>query len=197
MRKMVLFAAISLLASSCGAAKDPNVPTLSRDPISVRGWIADVAGGAGDRFKSVETESARKAQLFQSANLWVDGAPYVSGGIAETGAFIVLDVPPGNVAVTFTATGAPSSKLILQNVPGNADVFVPGLVLTSTGVEVLKPADLKVRLAAKINAPHPTGRMAIIAGHSVPIIETPIAQMRDRLNYPDAPASIAPLATVK
>jgi hypothetical protein len=196
MKRMLVAVVLSTLLGGCNG-RDPNAPALSREPISVRGWISDVATGDSGRFKTVETESARKAQLFQAANLWVDGAPYVSGGIAETGAFIVLDVPPGNPVVTFTAPGAPASKLVLQNVPGNADVIVPGLILTSTGVDILNPADLKVRIAAKIKAPHATGRNAIIAGHSVPIIETPLEQMRDRLNYPDAPTASAPLATVK
>lgn len=195
--KIWLAAAAIAIVTGCGSPHDPKAPSLSREPISVRGWISDVDTGSSDRFRTVETESARKTQLFQAANLWVDGAPYVSGGIAESGAFILLDVPPGNVTVTFSAPGAPASKLVLQNVPGNADVFVPSLVLKAAGVELLEPGAVKIRLAAKIAAPRPTGRSAIVAGHAVAITETPIVQMNDRLNYPNPPNEAAPLATVR
>src|SRR5439155_7700931 len=99
---MRLLPSILLLALAC-AAPDPNTPRVSKEPISVRGWIADVAGSPHAPFQTPETEAVRKLQLFQSASVWVDNAPYVSGGVAENGSFILLDVPPGNITITFNA----------------------------------------------------------------------------------------------
>jgi hypothetical protein len=171
---------------------------LSKEPTSIRGWIADVEGASPDgAYRTVETESARRIQLFQSTNIWVENAPYVSGGVADTGAFLLLDVPPGSITVSFTAPGAQNAKLVMQNVPGNADVLVPGLVLKPNGVALLDPKAVKVRVAAKIDKARPTKLTAVIAGVPVPVMEVPIAEMVDRRDYPDAPSTVAPVATVK
>ncbi len=191
--------AIFLLAAAfgCGGKSKQDGIALSHDPISVRGWIADVEGSPNAPFHTAETESARKMELYQSTNVWIDGAPYISGGVAENGSFILLDVPPGNVTINFAAPGAPDAKLVLQNIPGNADVFVPALLLKRGGVELLQPADAKVRMAAQIDKPRPTGRTAILAGHPFPVIDTPMKQMTDRLDFPKRPSNAAPVATVK
>ena len=39
--------------------------------------------------------------------------------------------------------------------------------------------------------------IAGVAGLRIPVMDTPIAQMADRHEYPNPPASSAPLATVK
>src|SRR5712691_7349678 len=127
MKNLLAFAA-ALVISACGPS-EPVGPLLSKEPISVRGWIVDVEGAASSSYQTVETEAFRKSQLFQTMNVWVDNAPFVSGGVAETGAFLLLDVPPGNVTVVFSTAGAPAAKLVLQNIPGNADVFVPAILL--------------------------------------------------------------------
>src|ERR1700755_1816319 len=116
-----------LLAVACGGAKESHAPgEVSRDPISVRGWISDIDTGAEPgNFKTVETEAARRAQNFQSTNVWVENAPYVSGGVAETGAFILLDVPPGRPTITFTAPGAAAAQVVIQDAPPNCDIFLP------------------------------------------------------------------------
>lgn len=165
----------------------------------MRGWVADVEGGGNGSYRTVETEAARKAQLFASTNVWVDDAPYISGGMSENGSFLLLDVPPGNITINFAAPGAPDARLILQNVPGNADVFVGGLILKKEGVDFADPAAVQVRSAAHIDKPHPTGRFAIVAGRKIPIVDTPLAQMVERHDFPTPPASQgqAPLATVK
>ena len=187
---------IALLALACGGPA-PNTPHVSRDPISVRGWIADVEQAPNTSFRTVETEAARRIQLFQSTNLWIDNAPYVSGGVAENGSFILLDVPPGNVTITFSAPGAPAAHLVLARVPGNADVFIPGLLLKRDSVGLLDPKGVKVRLAAKVKRPTPTGKTAIVAGLAVPVIDTPLAAMVDRLDYPNPPSGPTPIAIVK
>src|SRR2546423_1768596 len=132
MKRLALFFALSALA--CGGA-EPGGPTLSKEPISVRGWILDVdSGSAPTSFKTVETEMARKASIFAQANVYVENAPYVSGGVDEHGAFVLLDVPPGKSEIVFSAPGAPNARLLLDKVPGNADVVIPGLVLKPNGV---------------------------------------------------------------
>src|SRR5207244_1505320 len=118
-----------ILLTLAACRPEPGTPVVSKEPISVRGWIGDIERPESATFKTVETEAARKAQLFQSTNIWMDQAPYVSGGVAETGAFILLDVPPGNSTIEFAPPGGPISRLRMENVPGNADVFLPGLIL--------------------------------------------------------------------
>jgi hypothetical protein len=195
MKRLLLLA---LLPLACGGP-EPGTAVVSKNPISVRGWIADVdRPDSGGTFKTVETEAARRGQLFQSTNIWMDDAPYVSGGVAETGAFILLDVPPGNSTIEFAPPGGLVSRVRMVNVPGDADVFLPGLILKDNDVGFADPAAVKVRLAAKVAAETPTGAFATIAGQRVPIVNAPIAQMTDRHEYPTPPsAGPAPLATVK
>jgi hypothetical protein len=188
--------AILLLVVACSDS-DPNAPRVSKEPISVRGWIVDVAGSPKAPFPTPETEAVRRTQLFQSIGVWVDNAPYVSGGIAENGAFILLDVPPGNTTITFTPPGATGARLILENIPGNADVLIPAMLLKGDSVELLEPTNVKVRLSASVRHPTPAGVTARVAGLSVPVLNMPIAAMTDRQDYPSPPAGLKPLATFK
>ncbi len=188
---------LALLAAACGGGKEPAGPHVARDPISVRGWIVDVDTGPNNAYHTIETEAARKQNLFRGTNVWIENAPYVSGGVAETGAFLLLDVPPGNVTITFSAPGVPAARLVLGNIPGNADVLVPAMMLKRDGVALLDPASVKVRLADNVGKPTPTGAFATVAGQRIPVMRTPINQMIDRLDYPTPPAMQAPLATVK
>ena len=181
---------------ACGP-DDPTAPRVSKEPTSVRGWIVDVAGSPKAPFQTPETDAMRRLQLFQSANVWIDNAPYVSGGVAENGSFLLLDVPPGNITITFSAPGAPNARLVLQNIPGNADVFVPAVLLKPESVTLLDPKGVQVRLAAKVEKPVPTKLSATVAGLTVPVINTPIMQMTDRHDYPNPPAGLRPIATVK
>ena len=170
---------------------------LSKAPTSVRGWIADVERPEGDTsLRTIETETARRAELFGATTVWVENAEYVSGGVAENGSFVLLDVPPGNVTITFTAPGVEASALILENVPGTADLLIPGIVLKRTGVALQDPKLVRVRIPARVDQPRPTGKTALVAGHPVPVVDTPLAQMTDRRDFP-APAGFAPVATVR
>jgi hypothetical protein len=196
--KLRAAAILLLLTVACGAEPPKKgQPVMSAEPVSVRGWIADVegAGGDGSTYRTVETEAARRAQLFQSINVFVENSPYASGGMAENGSFLLLDVPPGKVTIVFQAPGAPASRLVMQNVPGNADIFVPAVLLKKDGVALLQPKDVKVRLAASIDKAKPTGATANISGQAVPVVETPYAQMEDRRDWP-TPPGIMP-ATVR
>jgi hypothetical protein len=178
----------------CGPS-NPNEPRVSKEPTSVRGWILDQEGAI--KAPTPDLDVARRMQLYQTTNVWVDNAPYVSGGVAENGSFILLDVPPGNITVTFSAPGSPNARLVLQNIPGNADVFVPALILKRDSVGLGDPKGVKVRLAAQIAHPTPTNVKAIVAGLTVPVVNTPIAQMIDRHDYPEPPGTLHPIATVK
>jgi len=188
-----------LLAIVSCSKPESGVPVVSKDPASVRGWIADIERPqSGDSFKTVETEAAVKAHLFQSTNIWMDDAPYVSGGVAETGAFILLDVPPGSPTVEFAPPGGVVARLRMEHIPGNADVFLPGIIIRNDKVELSDPNAVKVRMAAHVKRETLSGNFAVIAGHRIQIVNTPIAQMTDRHDFPTPPSSgPAPLATVK
>ena len=186
---------LTILAAACGGGeKESTIYELSRTPVSVRGWITDVAGAK--RAETMEMEIARRTELFQASQLWVENSQYASGGIAENGSFIVLDVPSGNATIGFNAPGAESAKVALQNIPGNADVFIPNIILENGGAKVLDPKAIRVRVPASVDKPTPTGKNAIVAGYTVPIIDTPLEQLTDRRDYP-MPAGFRPVATVK
>jgi hypothetical protein len=195
MKKLLAFAVL-LLVVAC-SSPEPAGPALSKEPISVRGWIADVEGAPDAAFRTVETDALRKQQLFQSMYVWVDNAPYVSGGVAENGAFLLLDVPPGNITIEFSAPGTAAGKLVLQNVPGNADVFIPAILLRRDSVALLDPKGVKVRMAGSVDRAKPIGMVSSVAGLPVPVMTTPIAEMADRHDYPVRPAAARPLGTVK
>ena len=186
---------LALLAAAC--ANEPTGPRVSKEPISVRGWLADVESGTTSPYRTAETEAARKTHLFQSTYVEVVNAPYVSGGIAETGSFLLLDVPPGKVTIIFSVPGTAVGKLEMENVPGNADIFIPALLLKPNGVMLTDPAAVKVRMAARVDKPRPSGLFVTIAGTRVPVMETPIAQMSDRHDYPIPPTTMVPIAKVK
>lgn len=190
-----LFAVGFVLLTACGGGeKGESVYTLSRNPVSVRGWITDVAGA--QKAETMEMEIARRTQLFQSSSVWVEKSEFASGGIAENGAFIVLDVPPMNATLGFNAPGAETAQIVLENVPGSADVFIPNVILENGGAKVLDPKAILVRVPSKVDKPRATGKMATVAGHAVPIMEVPLQQLADRREYPN-PGGFRPVATFR
>ncbi|HEX9161405.1 MAG TPA: hypothetical protein VF980_06820 [Thermoanaerobaculia bacterium] len=193
MKQLGLFVLAATIAA-CGGGQPASTIAVSKEPVSVRGWIEDVEGSVHS--KSPEMETARRTQLFQATQVWVPNADYVSGGVAENGSFILLDVPPGNVTIEFTAPGAQQARLVLQNIPGNADVLVPAIILKNNGATVTKPEQVKVRVPARIDKTTPTGKNAIIAGVPIPIVNAPVAAMVDRHDYP-IPAGFRPVAVFK
>lgn len=193
-RRLVATALLLVLAACGGAEKDSSIYELSRSPISVRGWILDVKDAR--RAESAELEIARRTELFTSASVWVENAQFASGGIAGNGGFIVLDVPPNNAVLGFNAPGAENARLVLQNVPGTADVLIPDVILQPGGATVLDPKKILIRLPADVEKATPSGKTAIIAGYTVPIIQTPLSEMVDRREYP-SPAGFRPVATVR
>ena len=191
--KRFTIAIVAFLAAAC-SNEQPRTSTVSKEPVSVRGWIEDVEGST--KSKTPEMEAARRGQIFQATQIWVENADYVSGGVAENGAFILLDVPPGNVTIGLSAPGVDRAKIVLQNIPGSADVFIPAVVLKPNGATVVNPKDVKVRIASHVDAPAPTGKTAIVAGVTVPIVNVPLNAMIDRHDYP-RPAGFQPVATFK
>lgn len=195
MRKTAFLLALTI-ASACGGSKeDPQSPQLmSRQPVSVRGWVEDVAGAK--RAETIELELFRRQALFQQTSVWVEKTQFASGGVSENGAFLVLDVPPGTSTIGFSAPGAENAKIVLENIPGNADVMIPELLISNTSTTVRDPAKLRVRIPGKRPEPFTTTATATIAGHKVPIVEVPMAQLTDRRQYPQPPG-FRPVATFK
>lgn len=167
---------------------------VSRDPTSVRGWVLDVKGAK--RGETIEMELARRAELFVSTSVWVENVEYASGGIAENGAFVVLDVPPENAILGFNAPGAETARVVLQGVPANADVIIPNLILQPGGATVLDPSKIVVRIPSNVSQVTRTGKTAKVAGYDVPIVEAPLSQLVDRRDYPYVPG-VRPVATVR
>jgi hypothetical protein len=192
--RRLLIALLLLIACGRENKKDPSVYDISREPVSVRGWILDVKGA--QPAESPDLEIARRTELFQATSLWVEDAQFASGGIAENGAFLILDVPPNKAVVGFNAPGAETAKLTLEGVPGTADVIIPFVILEPGGSKVFDPARIRIRLPANVAKATPTGKTATIAGYKVPIISTPIAEMIDRRDYPN-PGGFRPVAIVK
>jgi hypothetical protein len=186
-----------LLLAACGGAdsNEKSVFELTNDPVSVRGWILDVRGAK--RGETMEMEVARRAQLFASSSVWVEKSQYASGGIAENGAFVVLDVPAQTSTIGFNAPGAETAQIRMQNVPGNAEVWLPDVILENGGAKFLDPSNVVVRMASSdVDKVTPTGKFATINGVKVPIVNAPYKQMQDRREYP-TPPGFRPIATVK
>ena len=196
MPRRLLILGLLTLAACSGEKKtdDASIYLMNRDPVSVRGWIADVANAK--HADNIDMELARRQELFQSTSLWVENSQYSSGGISTNGAFVILDVPPQKATIGFNAPGANNAQLTMTGVPGNADVFIPDIVLEPNGAKVLDPRKILIRLPMKIDKAKPTGKTAMIAGNVVPIIATPLGQLADRREYPN-PGGFRPVAIVK
>lgn len=194
MRRATVIVVLLFLAACGGSERGDALARITRNPVSVRGWVHDVRGA--QQADSADLEIARRGALFQSISLWVEDSPYSSGGIAENGAFVVLDVPPQAATLGFNAPGAENAKITLEGVPPNADVLLPDVVLEPGGATFLDPSKLVVRLPANVRERKPTGRFATVNGVRVPIVDTPLAEMTERREYPD-PGGFRPVAIVK
>jgi hypothetical protein len=182
-----------LFTAACG--KPSEIQSMSRQPCSVRGWVLDVKGSK--HAETAELEIARRTELFAGASVWVENTQYASGGIAENGAFIILDVPPLNATIGFQATGADQAQLILEGVPSSADVFIPDVILQPGGATVRDPKAILIRVPDEdVTKRTATGKTAKVAGYTVPIVLAPLDEMGDRREYPN-PGGFRPVATFK
>lgn len=181
MNRALAFCFISLGLISCGESG----PTY-RGPVSVRGYIESVPGAVAldPRFKVVAGNP--EAELFKQTSISVDNADFVSGNVADDGTFVLLDVPSGNVVLTFTAPGAPESKLSLGEIPPSADVLLPGVVVKPDSVDLSDPARAVVRVVANRDGLKPY-RSSTVDGVNVPVQYVPLAEMSDRRDYPNRP----------
>lgn len=193
MRRAVVILLVLFALASCGKEEGGNV-RISRNPISVRGWILDVKGA--QRGETMEMELARRAQLFTASSVWVEDVETASGGIAENGAFVVLDVPPGKAILGFNAPGAETARIVLEGIPPSADVYIPDVILQNGGATLADPKKVIIRVPARVDRRRPTGRTAFVAGVMVPIVETPLSEMTDRRDFPQVPG-FRPVATVR
>lgn len=193
MRRLLALALITLAA--CGGEKEEAGFAISREPVSVRGWILDVKDA--QRGDSMEVEVARRQALFAATSVWVENVEHASGGISENGAFVVLDVPPGNAILGFNAPGAETARIVMEGIPGFADVIIPDVVLENGGAKAFDYTKILIRLpSSNATKPTRTNRTAKIMGYTVPIVETPISQMGDRREYLTLPG-YRPVATFK
>lgn len=174
--------ALYLLCTICLACGDTR--PRYRGPVSVRGSIASVPGALSldPRFKVVAGNP--EAELFKQTSISVDNAEFASGNVADDGTFVLLDVPGGNVVLTFTAPGAPASKLTLGKIPPSADVLLPGVVVKADSVDLIDPTKAVVRVVANQEGFKPF-TSSTIDGVSVPVQYVPLAAMSDRRDYPE------------
>lgn len=193
MRRSLLATALFLIAA-CGETDPNSAQFLNRKPCSVRGWVLDVKGAK--HAETMELEIARRTELFAGASIWVENTEFATGGIAENGAFVILDVPPQKATIGFQAAGADQAKLELVNIPPTADVFIPDVILEPGGATVRDPKAIQVRVPADVDAPRATGQTATVAGVQVPIMEAPLNTFGTRREYPN-PGGFRPVATYK
>lgn len=172
---------LSLTILSCGDSRP-----FYRGPVSVRGSIESVPGAVSldPRFKVVAGNP--KADLFKETSISIENAEFASGNVADDGTFVLLDVPSGNVVLTFTAPGAPESKLSLGGIPPSADVLLPGVIVKAESVDLIDPARAVVRIVANPEGLKPF-TSSTIDGVTVPVQYVPLAAMSDRRDYPDRP----------
>ena len=192
-RRLLLLALFLIVA--CGEG-DPNAPSaMPRNPCSVRGWVLDVKGAK--HADNADMEIARRSELFGGASVWVEDTQYASGGIAENGAFVILDVPPQKAIIGFQMTGADQAKVVLENIPPNADVFIPDIIVEPGGATVLDPKAILVRIPDNsVSKATPSGQTAKVAGYTVPVLKAPYSAFTERRDYPN-PGGFRPVATFK
>jgi hypothetical protein len=200
MRRISIALAIAaVFMSACEGGKKSNEPQLSKTPVSIRGWILDIEQPApsSDLPRDPIVASARRQQLIKMAAVWVDDAPFVSGGLEENGSFLLLDVPPGKVTIAFQAPGIARSELRLANIPPNADVLVPAVVVGRNGATVADTAKISVRVPQGEEKSKVALPAALVAGHAVIPREVPINDLNDRHDYPTPATAPRPAAVLK
>ncbi len=177
---------IPLLLAGCSAPSPAGSSGPGKSPVSVRGWIADVELPPSDMMMVTDPLMAiqKKYAMFRDTAISVEGVTYVSGAMAETGAFIMLDVPPGDSIINFQPPGLPDAQLRLRQIPGSADVLLPGLVIRGTTVVLKNPEDAMVRLPGKGTERKKLDISAFAGDQRIAVWEVPFGELGDRREYP-------------
>lgn len=199
----VMIVAAALILSGCA-----DTPELAaererrRSPISIRGWIWDVEAPAPTVPGTLSVvgelgDQERKARIFQQTYISIDNVTYASGGLIDTGAFVILDAPPRNLTMLIQTPVFTDYRIPMQRIPPNADVYLPGIVLDAKGVHFAEPEKLRVRIPGEKSGP--TGETALIGGHEVPIETATISELVNRREYPEItpPESAQPSASAQ
>ncbi|HEY0592803.1 MAG TPA: hypothetical protein VGF40_13615 [Thermoanaerobaculia bacterium] len=192
MRRIPILLLLPLLVA-CGGSESLEKEgrgSFKKGPISIRGWIAEIDLGIKkpDTVFSVTTPGATAGHyqraLFEETNFSVRDVPYASGGVADDGSFIILDAPPGRVTVDMQAPGVPLVPLVLENIPPNADVFIPSIKLYPDRFELLEPQRILVRVPSEAKQRKKAAAQAIVGGLRVDVWEVPLREMMDRRDWP-------------
>ena len=184
-----------LLALLCFACSDSESldhegrGSFRRGPLSIRGWFDEIAVGTppADVF-SVTDPNARipayQRQLFEETNISLEGVSYASGGVSDNGAFIILDAPPGDLTLNMQAPGVPLVQMTLEDIPPNADVFIPGIKLYSDRFEIVRPDQILIRVPIRGGERRKSTQTARVGEHTVDIWQVPLREMMDRRDWP-------------
>jgi hypothetical protein len=180
-------AAAFLIVSAC-QRQEYATPKVSSTPASIRGWLVPAENSDQSLMyvtDTANTADARQVRVFEQTALSVEGAPFASGGIGGNGAFIILDVPHGDVVINFQPPDGMDAQLTLTGVPPNADILLPGLKYNGTQVEPIDPSRIVVRIPARIASKRPVAGNVIVGGHKVQVFETPLSELVDRRDFPN------------
>ena len=175
-----------LIPAGCSGPSPDDGSGPGKHPVSVRGWIADVELPPSDMMMVTDPLVAmqKKYAMFRDTAISVEGVTYVSGAMAETGAFIMLDVPPGDSIINFQPPGMPDAQLKLRQIPGSGDVMLPGLLIRGTTVVLKNPEDAMVRVPGKGTERRKLDIPAFVGDQQIAVWEVPFAELSDRREYP-------------
>jgi hypothetical protein len=173
-----------------GSLEKEGRGSFKKGPISIRGWVAEIEVGQKppENVFSVTVPGGNathyQTELFKETNFSVRDVPYASGGVAEDGSFIILDVPPGRATIDMQAPGVPLVPLTIENIPPNADVFIPSIKLYPDRFELLEPHRILVRVPTSSSERKKAAQQAIVGGLPVDVWEVPLREMMDRRDWP-------------
>lgn len=199
-RLMVIVAGV---AAFFGCTDTPELAAereRRRSPVSIRGYIWDIdipapaMPGTLSVVDPAQADTERKARIFGQTYISIDDVNYASGGLIDTGAFVILDAPPRDVTMLIQPPVVPDQRIVMHRIPPNADVYLPGIIIDRQGLRFADPSKLRVRIPGE--TARGTGQTAQIGPHEVPIEEVPVSELMNRREYPEpVPPAGEPPAT--